>query len=295
MIHNNEEQTLTTVEHSKSPKELIEEARWVLSEIRGTWYLMSAAERELEQVRQGRRFMIRNTGLWHALVRAWDMVIADLASWTRGVFEPGGLLGILQASAQFRERRRNSKERRTRVEDSDLEDILDRMHTEAFRKLFPDATDKARHTDIAALRDLFQKQAAHLIADRHAHRAHRHERRPDKEQEDVPRQSIDEVGRLFDACETLLNDLQHVIEGTTWADHDMNDPSSKSAAEDLVDLVLLGSRELVTEAFKNAGSREALYERLRSAYDVDDSLAMNHYDRVAPFLWPEEASGVAPE
>src|SRR4051794_36492533 len=70
---------------------------WRLLSLARRMFVMEAFKTDLDRVSRNKQFRIRNDVTWLMLLDSRDMLVVQLASWAKGVYEPGGLIGSIQA------------------------------------------------------------------------------------------------------------------------------------------------------------------------------------------------------
>lgn len=229
--------------------------------IKQRYFVLDALVAELERVTRGKTFRICNDVMWTTLLDSRDMLVVHLASWARATYGAGGLFGRLQA-LHVRDLRR--KETKKAGGDAHLAQ-MDREALDAtYSRLFP-GVDPSRigPSDLAALRNRFASEVAHVVADRDNHRAHAWEK---NNRADVRFLKLDEVGATFDMIDLLLNDLRLVGTNSTMSSHSLTYVSPGLVADDLVDLILIGTAYGV-ERLRAGRARSEMYEAMHAAHD----------------------------
>jgi hypothetical protein len=119
---------------------------------------------------------------------------------------------------------------------------------------FPEAAErgKVRPEDIEKLKNDFHTIVEPVIDDRDVHRAHPFEK---GDKATMAALRVDEMCPVFDAVQSLLNDLRLICDDSTRSYHDH---LLSADADDLADLVLFGSRGCIASLL---GSAEAVYEK----------------------------------
>ncbi len=189
------------------------------------------------------------------------VLVTELASWARSLWEGGGLFGQLQAHhlGGFPTKRQWRLPR----EDEGLTAYLDGNHSAARARLFQKATGDLKPVDVANLKDRFCADFTPLVEDRHA-RVHVYERSAP-----MTAKMLDarEVGVLIEAAARMLNDLSLVALGSTHEKSELNFVNTEDNAEDLSDEVLIGTR--IRQRIVMAGlDRNAYYEALHRFHDA---------------------------
>jgi hypothetical protein len=217
-------------------------------------YALEAFERELERASKGRLFFILNDIVWAMALRSRDLTVIHLASFAKSLYTKGGLLGRLQAgSPKSFPRRRKGAQGEGRPE----RDYLDRLHREAFERLFPNAArGLPSHADWGGLIDRYGKCSADLVSDRNNNRAHPYERGSTASARVL---CVAELRKHVAETSALLNDLRLLQSGSTMELAELHSASASTTARTLVDMVLLGTCCELPDA-----RRSAIYEALHS-------------------------------
>lgn len=146
---------------------------WRLLSLARRMFVMEAFKTDLDRVSRNKEFRIRNDVMWLMLLDSRDMLVVQLASWAKGVYETGGLLGSIRAHhvRDLRRRRRRDNDEESR---GTLAARRDREHAECFGRLFPSVVDQPFPTEqaLVELHDRFFKRLQPVLQDRHENRAH---------------------------------------------------------------------------------------------------------------------------
>jgi hypothetical protein len=242
---------------------LLNRHHYQLMSVMNRLYLMEAFTKELRRVARGREFRIANDVTWLMMVDTRDVMVIHLASWAKGMYQRGGLIGQLQANhlRSFP---------RKRPPDAGVEnrhgwtERRDREHAAAFGRLFPDATGP--YPNGAAFDDLKAAVASRLgpaVEDRHENRAHPYE---GKQTGSVKMLDFPELRALVDYGDQLLNDLRMAGEGSPLSHSEMNSPKAKDVAPDIVDSLILGPSDRIAQV-RRGEDRDAYYDQLHAEHD----------------------------
>jgi hypothetical protein len=218
-----------------TPLALIEEQEDILQVFRTRYEAVKAFEQELVARTGTREFEIANTVVWDAMFAERDHVVIQFASWIRGTYKPGGLLGQLCA--------RHLQELRAAFGASRSE--VPKLHGREPRRVridarFPAAAQRGTldPSDLEALRDAVQTEFKPVVEDRDSFRAHPFER---GQKATARLLSLAEIEPYLNSAESLLNDLRLLVNNSTrdYAYLSLTNPAE--AAADFVDLLLFGS------------------------------------------------------
>jgi hypothetical protein len=256
-------------------EELLKDLENKILRIKKRYYYLDAILKEIVRVTDGKTFNIENDIVYQMIWDSHEMLIIDLASLYRGMCQSGGFFGKLKIHAarlktvshrkleigepniiesaknplslQDRERvRREIKEDMQRFQAKNLEQVL--------VSIFPDlksaSTKRANHNHIDALKDNFWKKAEEMTKDRDIFRAHKYEEKEHKHGEDIKQITLKDIKVHFDNLEEMINAIRLVSTMGTLAYSDMNWASSKNTAEDIVDLVMMGSNNRIFNEFQ---------------------------------------------
>lgn len=214
---------------------IVEEQEDILQVFRTRHEAVKAFEHELVARTGTREFEIANTVVWDAMFAERDHLVIQFASWIRGMYKPGGLLGQLCA--------KHLQELRTAFAASRSE--APKLHGRDPRRLridarFPVAAQKGTldPSDIDALRDAVQTEFKPVVEDRDSFRAHPFER---GQKATARLLSLAEIEPYLKSAESLLNDLRLLIDNSTRGYGYLSLTNPAAAAADMVDLLLFGS------------------------------------------------------
>jgi hypothetical protein len=249
-------------------EELLKPFEWGLMEVARRQFVMEAFTAELDRVSRGMPFRIRNGVTWMLLLDTRDMLVVHLASWAKGIYKPGGLIGKLEADhrrslprALPAKDRSDDKPEWARGRDKERRD---REHAEAFARLFPKAApgpypDGAAFTD---LRDAFYGRMKPLVDDRDWNRAHAFE----KTTGTIAMLNITELRDLIAYAEQFLGDIAMVGCHYSMDRPEMNVPSAEDVAPELVDLLLFGDSDRAAR-LRGTLNRAEFYAQLHARPD----------------------------
>ena len=129
---------------------LLDRQHYQLIDVARRQFVMEALTKELDRVTRGETFRIANDVTWLMLLDSRDVLVIHLASWAKGVYTPGGLIGQLRADHL----RRFPKQRPPEERDDSYgwRTRRDREHADSFVRLFPNVTGD--HPDGAAFERL---------------------------------------------------------------------------------------------------------------------------------------------
>jgi hypothetical protein len=191
----------------------------------GRQFTLEALKSELERITRGKEFRVWNDIAWQMVFDTVDMLVIDLCSWAKSVYERGGLLGQIQGN--HREELRHASW------------PVDRLA--AYKRLFSCMCDAGpTNAAFTAIRDTFEATMEPVCRDRNANRAHRFESGHNKNSAkmlDVP-----ELRQALSRAERFMHDLELVAgfpESPPWRNLSATD--AEEAAADLADTILLGT------------------------------------------------------
>lgn len=243
------------------------------------YFYVSAFLDELTKRTDGRTFDIKNDILWQMITDSYSMLIIDLASLYKHLGEQGGFFGLLKEhSAKLRKTsyrkidapepnivnspelpmdpvydaqvRREVKEHFQKLVAGNMETCLHSL----FPHLQANPDQGVNHNNIDELKDRILKRADEVYADRDNLRAHRFQK-GEVDKADMKGLSLTQVGEHFDYIENFMNSLRMVTLKGSMAYNDMNHAGSERTAEDVVDIVTMGS---IQSAFNDFGVPKAL-------------------------------------
>jgi hypothetical protein len=225
-------------------------------------YVMEALTKELNRVTRGRTFRIANDVTWLMLLDSLNVLVIHLASWARGVYQPGGLIGQLRATHLQSFPRKRPPEPRD-GEWSGWRERRDREHAESFARLFPNAI--GAYPDGAAFEGLTDDFAARMkpVVDARNDRAHLYEVKGAGTAKVL---DVSELRALVDYGDQFLQDLRMVSEGSSLHHEDMNSPKAEDVAPDLVDSLVLGTSDRIRRVRKDQ-DRDAFYDQLHAEHE----------------------------
>lgn len=245
----------------RSLLERIGAAQNKLSTIASRHCALVSLHKEFDTVTRGKRFIPVNHVMWRWLIDARDMCLVHLIAWIDGVCsyscykydrhnggrykrkkdsDPQGLLHRIQ--------KHHLQEFTASRVASNLSDPRERYtatrHSECFRRLFPRASNlHPSHGDVERLiLDILIKTKP-LRDDRNKNRVHLFEQQEDSRPRGAwPKmQDLDQIGLVISSLQDMLNSMKFVLAGE-WLTEDrcMCNPPCSTAAEEVVDAVILG-------------------------------------------------------
>lgn len=243
--------------------DLLSKYDWRLLSLARRMFVMEAFKTELDRVSRNKPFRIRNDVTWLMLLDSRDMLVVQLASWAKGVYEPGGLIGSIQAAHGRDLPRRRPPSPTDHGETWNAR--RDREHAESFGRLFPSVLTDAFPTQagFAELKDSFVARLNPVLDDRHNNRAHPYEKAG---KGSVKMLDLIELRDAISYCETFMNDVRMVGCQQSFDFRDMNNIECEEVARDLVDMLLVGTSDDIRR-FRGATEREAFYESLHQRHD----------------------------
>lgn len=239
-------------------------------------YVLRAFFDELATVARKKHFQVRNDIVWNMTLDARDKCVIDLYSLTvemRHGMKPldpsltttpgGGKRGLFRLVMDHHRASLTRTYLRNSGDNDDEFNLGTKERAALFAGLFPGcSTESPSPQDVELLCERFRLAMVPLGKDRNKNRAHVHE----GDFGTVPMQSIEQLEKLFDFCETLLEDLSLASGGPSFVTTNMNRSHCPSTAADLADLVLFGnSREIAR--LQKGRTRDALLARL---HEIDD-------------------------
>ncbi len=241
---------------------LLDRHHYQLIDVARRQYVMEALTKELNRVTRGRTFRIANGVTWLMMLDSVNVLVIHLASWARGVYQPGGLIGQLRADHLRSFPRTRPPEPRD-GEWPGWRERRDREHGESFGRLFPNAT--GAHPDRPAfegLTDAFAIRMKPAIDARHD-RAHLYEVKGPGAAKML---DVSELRALVDYGDRFVQDLRMVSEGSSLHHEDMNSPKAEDVAPDIVDSLLLGTSDQIARV-REGQERDAYYDQLHAEHD----------------------------
>jgi hypothetical protein len=225
------------------------------------------------------------------IVDSFDMLVIDMASLCKGMYESGGFFGQLkQHVSRIKKRTRDAivvpqgtvmimgphtQADIDRIQASSAEHFkseIERNLLEALERLFPGYEQRKdrplNHDDIEQLKQRFKQLHGKVIADRDANRAHKYQ----NEGKQADRLDLSALEFHFGELETLLNDLRFIILDSSFSYNDMNMADAKRTAGDIADIVF--NRSIndfaqtlgINDALQAAGHQYPYYWKIRDDY-----------------------------
>jgi hypothetical protein len=251
--------------------ELLKPFEWNLMEIVRRQFLVEAFTADLNRVTREKPFRIKNGVTWMLLLDTRDMLVVHLASWAKGVREPGGLIGKLQANhLRSLPRVLPQSDRRQDEPEWDWRHDSERRngeHAEAFTRLFPNGAEYPDGAAFDQLLQAFKVQMKPLIDDRNWNRAHAFERVSGT----TAMLNISDLRALISYAEQFLGDIAMVGCHYTMDRPEMNQPSGEDVAPELVDALLLGDSERAAR-LRGHLIRDDFYAQLHARHDAGHPL-----------------------
>ena len=226
-------------------------------------FTLEALEADLTKVARGDPFRVRNGVLWLMFADTLGALVVHLASWARGVHQPGGLLDRLRTN--------HAHDLSSKRPPGPLEDDpswragRDREHAEALARLFPGMSEALpSDSQFAQLRDAFVARMK-PIEDDAASRVHPYDQ--DSQAAPAKRLVFSEVRDAVTFAEQLMSDLSMV--GRQQVNHrrDMNTPDAGEVVPHMVDALLLGPPDHI-ERVRAGLDRMAFYDELHHRQSV---------------------------
>jgi hypothetical protein len=265
---------------------LLDRQHYQLIDVMRRQFVMEALTKELDRVTHGRAFRIANGPIWLMLLDTRDVMVIHLASWAKGIYQPGGLIGQLRADHLKSFPKKRPPEER---DGSDgWRNQRDREHEGSFARLFPTAT--GAHPDGPAfdgLKDAFATRMKPVVDDRHENRAHPYE---SKGAGTAKMLDVSELRALVDYGDQLLQDLRMVGNGFPLSHSEMNSPTAGQVAPDLVDSLILGTSDRIRRVRKDQ-NRDAYYDQLHAEHDALPAERDRFFnDRLFTRMLPKESA-----
>lgn len=246
-------------------EQLLERAENDLLTLQVRYYYLDAFVNELERVSRGKVSTFWNYSLWVMILDSRDMLVIALATWAKGIYRPGGMLGKIQGG------RRLPKVRGRKSSDPSkyLAKIYAKTHSDAFQRLFPTAVGEAAGpNDFAALKDRFVAKMEPVVKDRDQNRAHFYEYEKIKPANVAAMLDLPALWGLIEYAQGLLNDLRTVSCGHGSPDNrNMSPTNPEDFAADLVEALLTGTSHR-RDFVMNDRDREKFYDDLHAKHDA---------------------------
>jgi hypothetical protein len=242
---------------------LIGKFEWQLLFLARRLFALEAFKTELDRVTRTTEFRIRNDIVWFVLLDSRDMLVVHLASWAKGIYEPSGLLGLLQANYS-RDLPRVRPSEGDEKQYGSWAPRRGREHIDSFSRLFPSTADP--FPSVAAFSELKGQFVARLkpvCQDRHENRAHPYDKAGKGSAKML---DLVELRDAIAYCQTFMNDVSMVGCHHALDYHEMNSADSGEVARDLVDMLLLGTSEDIVR-IRRATERDKFYSELHRMYD----------------------------
>jgi hypothetical protein len=259
--------------------ELIREYEQKILMLKKRYYYLKSFLDELTKRTNGLTFDIKNDILWQMMTDSYSMLIIDLASLYKNLGEQGGFFGLLKIhSAKLRKTsyrnidapepniltmpgspitpgyearlRREVKEDFQKTVAYNMEKCLYRL----FPHLQGNPDQGVCQGDIEKLKDRILKRADEIYTDRDNLRAHRFQK-GDVDKATLKGLTLKDVGAHFEYIEDFMNSLRMVTLQSSMDYNDMNHSNVKCTAEDVVDIIVMGS---TLNVFNTFGVAEAL-------------------------------------
>ncbi len=254
-------------------KDLIWEYEKKILNLKKRYFYVTAFIDELTRRTNGQEFDIKNDIQWQMMSDSYSMLIIDLASLYKNLGEQGGFFELLKEhSAKIRKTsyrkidapepniisspgtpmapahepqiRRETKEHFQKLVANNMEKCLHSL----FPHLEADPDQAINHKDIDDLKERILKRADEVYLDRDNLRAHRFQK-GEIDKAKMQGLSLKQVGEHFDYIENFINSLRMVTLQGSMEYSDMNHADSKRTAEDVVDIITMGSVQNVFNTF----------------------------------------------
>jgi len=244
--------------------EHLEQAWRDLSDIARRRYVLSAFQEELDRVSRGKQFCLWNDVAWMMALDSRDMLVIHLDSWSKSLLQKGGLFRWMVSSASPKELTEQLALTHEDRMDPGLARARKKARGRVYRRLFPGATGaEPSKADLKALADEFNNLFEPLADDRNENRAHSYERSSGTATMLDP----GAMGAIIDHAARVICDLRLLSEDVTMSIDDANCVHSESAAEDLVDAILIGTSHRHAVVMKGR-TRDDYYDQLHAEHDA---------------------------
>lgn len=269
--------------------ELIETERERVQALRTHFVIAKALQAELDERVGGQELIYGNTVLRSMAIEHQLGLVQRLAGWVRALCGADGMLDQIAASHL-------NELCRADADKNDVPAIEAETLQALFARRFPAgaATGVATSTDIETVRSSILQQAAPILENCDAIR------RWLESAADVPPEtiSLDAAGALVRVAEDLVRDFRLTYDGTHYGFSDLlAHPAPRYAAQDLVDLVLLGSIDhmlSVTGVSAQLGASGAWWWQYRDRFWEALAKASREHPNL-PFNAPDLVRSVAIE
>jgi hypothetical protein len=232
---------------------------------------------ELRRATKGKRFEIRNSFAWDAVMGEHRMLIIDLSEWIGslvkwlGVYLQGDVLAELRASKRkaikiAESSQVDADEETRRALRRGLAESFFESYRDALRRLFGRVAERRRSAtepDVRRLKASLESWREPLATVRNA-AAHAYGDRT----ESKTRHRLVDLRKRIEKCARLLNDLRLLLDCSSYALPNLNPSDHDARARDLVDLIVLGTIQYTTAQIEQHPGRyywqkrDAEYDRL---------------------------------
>lgn len=221
-----------------SIEEMLETIEFDVLSIKQRLAFLSSVQREMAARSKDGRVRIGSDALYQLVYDSYEKVVIDMASLSRSIYQPGGFVPRLNNHLKKLGQPKSRKVRRNAHWLDEEGARLEKKHgDEAYRRLFPDGQNGAvTQQDVKKLGDRIDTMTERVRTLRHEVHAHRFEKSP---RNDLQSATIDELSKLFEEIERILNDVRLLALNSTFAFDtvDRFDP----VASDFVDLMIHGN------------------------------------------------------
>lgn len=226
---------------------------------------------------RGKPFIAHGLETYYLVLGERDQLVTDIASWTKDLYSPGGLIGSLQSEG--------TKPFRVTFKSNLPYPKQNRAWREAtYARVFPAAASEKRlqpnGDDFLKLKQIAEEAFDALVADRNEHRAHKHERIPPTAAPLSPAEIVPFIKR----CWEFVSDLSSLGTNNSYAAPLFGRGHARDQAEDVVYAILFRSQHVMSDIyFKRLPpqgsivlSRDALLQRV---HELDEKRRAEDPDR----------------
>ena len=243
-------------------EELFHQHENIILNIKSRLYFLIDIEEELRAVTKNKAFKIKNDISYRTIMDTWDMLVIDLSSLGKGMYEKAGFFNQLKSNLDQLNtaaknnakksvggilRSNNSMSKEEIEMSSYISEMIQKAQQEKLSMLFPKLRDrnprKINVQDIDDLKAKFKNIVQDVISDRDNNRAHRYQTL-NNNMPIIPRLDFENLRKKFDAIEEILNGLRSISNQSTFEYSYMNLVNSREIANDFVHSVLWGTSKM---------------------------------------------------
>lgn len=241
-------------------------------------FLLEAFKDDLDKVSRGERFRIRNGVLWLMLLDTRDALVVHLASWARGVYQPGGLIDRLRTSHARDLPRTRPPGPFDNV--ASLRASRDVEHADALARLFPGLSEEyPNDSHFDQLRDTFVARMKRVVDDA-SNRVRPFDR--DAQADTVTMHEVPELRDAISYAERFLKDLDMVGCQRSLDYGERNTPKAADVIPDMVDSLVLGTPDQI-ERVRGNFDRIAFYDELHHRHSTNPNKPQYFNDNLFTF------------